>query len=50
MNNIKRFKRQDYVEVREAALAITKAIIVNEIGEEELFAALAYLFMGSEES
>lgn len=40
MNNIVSFARPEAVEISDAAIALAKAIVVNEIGPDELFAAV----------
>ena len=40
MNNIIPFKRAETIQVTDAAFAIARAVIVNDIGPDELFAAI----------
>ena len=40
MNNIISFKRAETSQVTDAAFAIARAVIINEIGPDELFAAI----------
>ena len=40
MNNIISFKRAETIQVTDAAFAIARAVIINEIGPDELIAAI----------
>ena len=40
MNNIIKFERTETIQVTDAAFAIARAVIVNDIGPDELFAAI----------
>jgi len=43
VNKIVRFKRVEHIFVTPAALAIARAVIVNEIDADELFAAIDFV-------
>ena len=48
VNKIVRFKRVEHIFVTPAALAIARAVIVNEIDADELFAAIDFVLQAYE--